>query len=239
MSVLVHNGAHQQIFAVHKELIKRRSEFFRLVIDGGVPGSGGEPEPEPIQLEHRDPEIFDRYLHCVYHNEVPKVTSWPQTAREGSKTQSAAFSFQDSVDMKFRDLFKIYDLAFFLDDLITANLVISEMQSFCGPCSRPPGPKVIELVFRKTHSDDRLHNLLVDFYIYGATRLPDGDIPHAFLALFMRRFLAAKKNGWIEVGKSHRMTLETPGGDAAWNKSQYYKDVFEYKEPQRYEEDSE
>jgi hypothetical protein len=35
------------------------------------------------------------------------------------------------------------------------------------------------------------------------------------------------------------MTLETPGGDAAWNKSQYYKDVFEYKEPQRYEEDSE
>jgi hypothetical protein len=170
---------------------------------------------------------------------VRNVASWPQTARENSKTQSQAIAYQDSVDSKFKDLFNIYYVAFRLDDPITANLVISEMQHFCGPCSQPPGPKVIELAFRETNPDDRLRNLLVDFYIYGATRILDGNFPHEFLALYMERSLAAKKNGWIEVGKSRRTTLETPGGDAAWNKSEYYKDVFEYKEPQRYEEDSE
>jgi hypothetical protein len=110
--------------------------------------------------------------------------------------------------------------------------VISEMQSFCGPCSQLPGPKVIELVFRKTDPDDRLRNLLGDFYLYGVAWMPhDDDFSPEFLALFMERFLAAKTNGFIEVEESHLMKLKKPGGNAVWNKDEYYKQVFEHKKP--------
>jgi hypothetical protein len=240
LSVLIHDGAYKHTFTVHKDIISRRSEYFRLLIEGELSGPEEKPGTEPVELKYCNPEVFDNYLHCVYHNEVRKVSIWPQAAREGLGMQSPGAAYQYRIDSKFEDLFGIYDVAFRLDDPITSNLVIREMQSFCGPCSQPPGPKVIELVFRKTDPDDRLRNLLVDFYLYGVAWMShdDGFSPE-FLALFMERFLTARANGFVEVEKSHLMRLKNPGGNAVWNKDEYCKQVFEDKEPQRYEEDSE
>lgn len=184
---------------MHKDIISRRSEYFRLLIEGNLSGPEEKPGTEPVELKYCNPEVFDNYLHCVYHNEVRKVSIWPQAARERSGMQSPEAAYQYRIDSKFEDLFSIYDVAFRLDDPITSNLVISEMQSFCGPCSQPPGPKVVELAFRKTDPDDRLRNLLVDFYIYGVAWMPHDDDFHPNSSLcswrdsLLRRTMASSR----------------------------------------------
>jgi hypothetical protein len=61
--VLVGQGARQQSFTLHQDLIKKRSKVFTTVTSDRVP------------LQEFDPEIFDKYLYCVYHNKVPKFAS--------------------------------------------------------------------------------------------------------------------------------------------------------------------
>jgi hypothetical protein len=67
VSVPVGIGDTQRVFAVHKDLITRRSKRFYSMIEGEI-----SQEPTPVELRGCKPEMFDRYLHCLYHSEVPK-----------------------------------------------------------------------------------------------------------------------------------------------------------------------
>jgi hypothetical protein len=65
--VLVGAGAKQRRFTVHHDLITKRSKFFRAARSE----RWTLIKSKPADLQHCDPDIFAKYLHCIYRDAVP------------------------------------------------------------------------------------------------------------------------------------------------------------------------
>jgi hypothetical protein len=70
--VLVGREQKQQLFTVHHAVITERSDFFRKA---RAPEWNSD-KSLPVELYDADPETFDMYLYCVYHNKVPKFLQY-------------------------------------------------------------------------------------------------------------------------------------------------------------------
>lgn len=134
--MLVAEGAHQQSFTLHRDLITKRSKVFAT------------KTVDLILLQEFDPEIFDQYLRCVYQNKAPKAATW--VACEESSPWLDRKDDQKNTDSQFQDLLSLYTLANRLEDPGTANLVIGEMRRFCSPSKLPRDRKWSILLFARS-----------------------------------------------------------------------------------------
>lgn len=66
-----HHDSEQHEFTVYLDTITKRSGFFR------ESENSRSDDPEPYVLHDYDPETFDKYLHCIYHNKVPEYIQPP------------------------------------------------------------------------------------------------------------------------------------------------------------------
>ncbi|KAF2869128.1 hypothetical protein BDV95DRAFT_112896 [Massariosphaeria phaeospora] len=66
ITVIVGEDANEQKFAVHKDLICSRSEFFRTCMNG----KWKESEDKIVKLPEEDPKVFERYLQSLYAGHV-------------------------------------------------------------------------------------------------------------------------------------------------------------------------
>ena len=157
--VLVGRDDNQQLFTVHHDIITRQSKFFRQARSS----LWNSDKSVPVELQHADPQIFDMYLHCVYHHDVLEFT--------GDALTEPELRFEASIDL--------YVLADSILDFTTADLAIEEIR-WIRHAQGFPEAGVINYAYRNTMADCALRNALVDIYVE-ATRLPDGDFPNAFL----------------------------------------------------------
>lgn len=231
LEVLVGTAPNQERFIVHYDIVAKRSEFFRAArSERWTPGT------KPTDLHEHDPETFDRYLHCVYHNELPvrpdPVGELPPDAdrirnpneyREQQSQRTAAK--RRFVVERYRELVSLYILADSLLDPITANLVIDQIAVLGWDSFQLPGEGLIKLAFFSTRGNDGLRKLLADFYIYMDETLPEGDFPKAFLSLVVERFLAAKAAYWIVAKYDRICEVQNSGSGSDWRTSEYYQQV--------------
>lgn len=152
-------GPKQQLFTVHHDVITNRSDFF---CQARAP-QWNKDKSLPVELQHADPQIFDMYLHCVYHNEVPEFT----------------YGEDEFVTERYEVFVDLYILADSLLDHATMGLAIDEIHQIRA-AEVLPEAGVIRYAYRNTMPDCTLRNALVEIYA-NATSLPDGNFPNAFL----------------------------------------------------------
>lgn len=206
-------AAYNQEFTVYRDIFANRSAFFR----GDQRCT--EDKSKPLLLEGERPGTFDMYLHCLYHNEVPKCV---QTLDDDRLTGSTVYG----ADWKFIILIDLYTLANKLIDPTTANMVIDKIREL-GQKDHTPGSDAIEFAFDYSDDGDKLRSLLADFYIFDKNATyseSDGNYPRAFLDLVVERFLRLRDSGYIVVKSS---LLKTAGEDRQWARDEYHQKVEE------------
>ena len=130
--VIVGSAPNQKRFAVHYKIIER-SKFLRTA-----------DKSKPIDLHEHDPETFDRYLYCVYRNEMPKYVVQPHLwiLSPWSHLDHGARHYVSSINL--------YVLAGIVVDPATQNLVIDDIMRWTGGLGIVPRAGVVHLVFRST-----------------------------------------------------------------------------------------
>lgn len=235
--MLVGSGLTQTHFNVHHSIITKRSGFFRAARSK----RWTTDKSKPADLQDYDPRTFDRYLHCLYHNAVPKGPTLPEskpTPPPGTKRNSDIYKaylsqeivYQKAVDARYMELVRLYIVADSLADPTTANIVIDEIRRFSRFSVKNPSTEVINYVFRSTTDNDGLRILFADFYVYDDYQLPEGDLPKEFLHLIVKRFLAAKNGDDITVDDSQFTFFKDVEGSHGWVHHEYYQEVEEHEE---------
>lgn len=167
-NVLVGRDSNQQLFTVHHDIITNRSDFFEQARSP----RWNPKKSVPVKLPHADPQIFDMYLHCVYHNVAPKFMG---EYEEGDED----LSYGPRAEQRYEVFVDLYILADSLLDCTTTELVIKEIHEIRESESLPEAG-VIKHAYRHTMAGCALRNALVEIYA-DAYSLPDGDFPNAFL----------------------------------------------------------
>ena len=157
--VLVGREHNQQPFTVHHDITTRRSKFFRQARSP----QWNSDKSVPVELQHADPQIFDLYLHFVYHDAAPSFIGDTFTEAE----------------LRYEVLIDLYVLADSLLDSTTANLAIGEI-FWLRDHENLPQAGMINHAYRHTMEGCALRDALVEIYAEAAW-LPDGDFPQAFL----------------------------------------------------------
>jgi hypothetical protein len=163
--VLVGSEHNQQLFTVHHDVITKRSKFFRQARSP----QWNPDKSVPVELQHVDPQIFDVYLQCVYHDAVPEHT--------GEEYTEAQLRYEVFVDL--------YILADSLLDSDTTSLAINAIR-WIGDVEDLPQVGVINHAYRHTMEGCALRDALVEIYS-DATWLPDGDFPNEFLRALVEK----------------------------------------------------
>ena len=163
--VLVGREHNQQPFTVHHDITTRRSKFFRQARSP----QWNSDKSVPVELQHADPQIFDLYLHFVYHDAAPSFI--------GDTSTEAELRYEVFIDL--------YVLADSLRDSATAELAIGEI-FWIRDREKLPEAGTIHHAYRHTMKGCALRGALVEIYAE-ATWLPDGDFPNAFLRSVVER----------------------------------------------------
>lgn len=214
LEVLVGTAPDQKLFTVHCDIATKRSGFFRAA------KSGRWTQTKPTDLHEHDPDTFNRYLHCLYHNAIPDIPP-PIISDEEPETQSFEEFVVNENDRHFGYLIDLYVLADSLINPLTANMAITEIRRLGLKDGYEPGAKVIERVFRSTREGDGLRNLLADCCIYTTDVYFEGVFPKAFLLLVVQRFQNAKYDGHIPFGECNIKQLQ--GGSPLAAKEYFQK----------------
>jgi hypothetical protein len=157
------------------------------------------PSTYQVVLSSYTPEIFDIYLHCLYHKKVPEYIPPPDEDEKTATSHELDEAYWERyTDSEFKSLINLYALANKLVDTDIANMVIGRITG-SSYCSLTPGPDAIELAFSLTTPDSKMRNLLADLYICNTKARYRGDYPKAFLDLILKRFLNGKCSGDIVV----------------------------------------
>jgi hypothetical protein len=127
------------------------------------------------------------------------------------------------MDLQYHTLTRLYIIADSLLDSITANLVIDEIAFLAWTWQQAPGTEVIHVAFGSTREHDGLRNLLADLHAQLYDRMPEGDLPNAFLGLIFERFLAAKENEDIVVRDELLERIRDVGNSSAWTRREYHQ----------------
>jgi hypothetical protein len=113
----------QQEFTVYLDIITKRSLFF-----SEFDRCKGKDSQDKVVLLDCTPETFNAYLHCLYHNKVPEYfQSSPTDEEESASPQQEAANKKQHIQSKFKSLVTLYNLAGRLNDPVTANMVIEEI----------------------------------------------------------------------------------------------------------------
>jgi len=200
--VIVGSAPNQKRFTVHYKIIER-SKFLRTA-----------DKSKPIDLHEHEPETFDRYLYCVYRNEMPKYIDQPQLWATLSP-----WSHWDTNGRNYVSSINLYVLTGILVDPVTQNLVIDDTMRWAGGLGIVPRAEVVHLAFRSTVEGDRLRNFLADTFIYSVNNWWCEDFSNDFLLLVLRRMEDQETSGNVSgVRESHRIVNR----DSVWARSQYF-----------------
>lgn len=166
-------GPEKKHFTVHKNIIFARSPFFEKACSEKWSRSGPQGG---VELVETDPAVFDTYPHYMYTIMVDVGKSDYNLADE------------DQVDRKSLKLANTYVLADYLQDLRTANLIMS---TFIDHHQKPkrivPSSGTVAYVMNNSTNGSPLRQIIVDFLVHHATsktmkRISDDlDIPRALL----------------------------------------------------------
>jgi hypothetical protein len=163
--VLVGREHDQQLFTVHYDVITIRSRFFRQARSP----QWNSDKSLPVELQHVDPQIFDMYLQCVYHNEVPDFTGEEYTEAQ----------------LRYEVLLDLYVLADSLLDFTTTKLAMNAIWDIHYEGDLPEAG-MISHAYRHTMEGCALREVLVEMYSE-ASWLPDGDFPNEFLRAIVEK----------------------------------------------------
>jgi hypothetical protein len=175
--VVVGYPPEQQIFTVPRNLLVRRSDFFKAVRSPRWMWETSHSSLKPVDLREEYPDTFTSYLHCVFFDSVA-----PNARMEG-KIQC------------YDDLIELYTLADTLLDSTTADLVIDKIISSVHEQLLLPGMDDIKLIYATTVEGSPLRRLMVDYCVYSeARRLPreKAEYPHEYLQEVVEKFMALK-----------------------------------------------
>jgi hypothetical protein len=203
--VIVGREYNQQLFTVHHAVITERSDFFRKA---RAP-EWNSGKSLPVELYDADPETFDMYLHCVYHNKVPKFLE-DEVDEEGDaddesdggdegyandendgKNDIYARAKDGRTDMRYEVCVKIYILADSLLDFATTKLVTNEFLKIAEH-EKLPESDIIDRAYHCTMADFGLRNALVEIYALRAVGLPVDALPNDFLRAIVERQIALR-----------------------------------------------
>jgi hypothetical protein len=230
--VLVGSGPAETHFSVHLYIITKRSGFFRAARSE----RWTTDKSKPADLHDYDPRTFDHYLHCLYHNAVPKALPLPESKPAPSKVTKGDHDIwkewlkqeavrQTAITSRYMELVRLYVVADRLADPTTANIVIDAIRRFSHSSCMNPNASVINFTFRSTTDNDGLRMLFADFYVYDDVALPNGDLPKEFLRMVVDSFLAAKQETDITVSHDHCKFFNKVNGSQGWAYNSYYQQV--------------
>ena len=230
--MLVGAGAKQRRFTVHHDLITKRSKFFRAARSE----RWTLIKSKPADLQHCDPDIFAKYLHCIYRDAVPFYDMFYD---DGDTVETNATYTMDVIrtdsyfaDQYYEYLVKLYTTADSLQDPTTANMVIDEMRRISQQAAEP-NSETLELVFDHTVPGDNMRKVLADIFIFNGHELGDAiDYPPDFLKLIVERFKTMRetnsevRDAATKVGKK---TLWAFGGGEAGDQAcrEYHQETEE------------
>ena len=175
------------------------------------------------------------YLHCLYHDTVPKPTllfkpvpipdkkSGPEILKKHREQATTAHRVYS--DSRFKELVDLYVLADILVDPTTMNIAIDEIRRFSKTFHDEPSAKVITHAFRFTSEGDGLRMLFADYFVYGSSRIPSNDLPKEFFNVVGERFLDAKGDGDILVADTLPSVFRDVSGSDDWENHVYYQDL--------------
>ncbi|KAK5679878.1 hypothetical protein LTS10_007826 [Elasticomyces elasticus] len=137
-------GPSKKEFVVHKDIITRRSPFFKAATLARWNGT------RPIELPDDKPKVFAEYLHCLYVGSYSMDSTRSRTARK------------ETVLIQAIDLYVLADK---LGDLETANTVIDSIPGWSDELSWQPTSRTTAHAYAQTSEGSPLRSLLVDFSI--------------------------------------------------------------------------
>jgi hypothetical protein len=168
---------------VHEDLLTYHSSFFRAALTGHFK----EAENKCVVLEDDDPQVFELFVHWLYHKRFPTkddaadlFAAW--TAEDdygGSKAGNliCLYVFCDKYDIPLLKIRIIDDL---FDDIESQDVGL-------------PSTKQVNFAFNKLPYDSPLCRCLVDMYCYSAhgsvwDGLETSGYPWPFLTRILQRY---------------------------------------------------
>ena len=138
-------------FSVHENVICSSSEFFKKAMSG----EWKESNERSIRLENDKPEVFQIYMHWLYHCHLPVRIDDPGLAGNAEYVQLAnAYILGDILqDVDFKDA------------VIDAMIDKSSSNALDGHHWFPVGP-VIREIYDNTLESSKARRLLVDLYTH-------------------------------------------------------------------------
>ena len=176
-------GAQKKSFVVHKDVITRRSPFFKSACAKCWAKNAECPK---INLPEDDPTIFGVFLQCIYQNVVPT-----ELAQETFELMAKVYVFADKVG-----------------DLTTANLIIDEFTRLSDKIQEIPGLDTIAVVFQRTSENAPLRRLIVDFCIREAPISWLSELSACFEALPPSFFAAFMPEYGVVKASSRQKTVK-------------------------------
>jgi hypothetical protein len=203
--VLVGREQKQQLFTVHHAVITERSDFFRKA---RAPEWNSD-KSLPVELYDADPETFDMYLYCVYHNKVPKFLQYVYYEKDeeddagdendegdagdanDDNDETYARSRAGRTDLCYEICVNLYILADSLLDFATTKLVTKAFLKI-AEYEKLPESDIINRAYLHTMADFGLRNALVEVYALRAVGLPGAALPNDFLRAIVERQIALR-----------------------------------------------
>ncbi|KAK5124932.1 hypothetical protein LTR85_001122 [Meristemomyces frigidus] len=187
LTVLV--GETKQVFTVHKDIISRRSSFFKAACHERWQGASTAKD---VELPTDDPELFGTYLQCVY---TDTVVTHQDSGHNSNSDDDDISTLADCV----MHLVKVYFLADKLGDLISCNLIIDSLITTCKERGVSPrrSASLLESVYESTPKNSPLRRLMVDYHIHHVPSLGKGGmefvddvdlVPRAFLVEVLQEY---------------------------------------------------
>lgn len=141
-------------YTIHRNLFTARSMFFRKALSG----SWVEAENRVVRLNDSDIEVFETYVHLVYHNELTCVPDLPSDLERTVATQS--------------NLAKLYVLCEMLQDVRAKNCIVQALMCSIYKIRDDgkwtiPRRDMIEIIYEGTVKGNPARRALLDVFTYG------------------------------------------------------------------------
>jgi hypothetical protein len=207
--VLVGTGQQQSCFEVdHDHIMTKRSKFFRAAMSGSERCTS---ETRRTDLPQHDAAIFHFYLEVLEEESSVRDLLYPEAAElyekkmPGERTEADKKQYRTVIETfrqdRYTELVKLYILADYLEDPLTATMVVDEIQLFMGKHVCTPSTKVINLVLDATDEDDGLRLVFADFFVYHIGPRLDPELPKEFFVLVAEGYELMKADQKIVVKK--------------------------------------
>ena len=182
LHVVVGSGDHRTSFVVHKDIISRRSPFFKAASSA----RWATDKHKTIELPDDEPTVFSICLQAMYQNTV------------------AAAKVEDPPvhQHTFSPLAEAYILADKLGDLTTCNLIVDEIIRYGDEHNTLPNESTVKIVWEKSIENSPLRRLLIDCFVHdaGTTAMADIDeYPHGFVCSMLKEYKRLKEEPEAEV----------------------------------------